>query len=193
MRALQRFVVIPALAGAVLLVASIPASAQGFGVGGRFAFVKADTDGDDDSRRFIGGHIRLTGDRAGLEVSIDRRSEEFDALDQRVKETPIQMSLLLFLARGSFKPYLLGGPGWYRTRVEPIDDSDAGTTAKEFGWHGGFGAEIRGGRHFGIHADYRYTFLDFNDDDDGDDDGLIGGLLPSHKGSMWTVGATVYF
>jgi opacity protein-like surface antigen len=193
MRALQRFVVIPALAGAVLLVASIPASAQGFGLGGRLAFVKADTEGDDDSRRFFGGHMRLTGDRAGLEVSIDRRTEEFDALDQRVKETPIQASLLLFLARGSFKPYLLGGPGWYRTRVEPIDDSDTGITTKEFGWHGGFGAEIRGGRHFGIHADYRYTFLDFNDDDDGDDDGLIGGLLPSHKGSMWTVGATVYF
>jgi Outer membrane protein beta-barrel domain len=193
MRAFHQLIVVPALAGAALLVASIPASAQ-VGVGGHLAFVKADTNGDDDSRRFIGGHVRLTGERAGLEVSLDRHTEELEALDQRVKETPIQASLMLFLARGSFKPYLLGGPGWYRTRVEAIDDSDNGTTTKEFGWHGGFGAEIRGGRHFGFHADYRYTFLDFNDDDDDDDDGgLIGGLLPSHKGSMWTVGATVYF
>ena len=47
-------------------------------------------------------------------------------------------------------------------------------------------------RHFGIHGDYRYTFLDFGDDDD-DDGGFIGGLLPGHRGSMWTLGATVYF
>ena len=192
MRALHRLVIIPALAAAALLATSSPSSAQGFGIGGRFAFVKADTEGDDDTRRFVGGHIRLTGERAALEVSMDRHTEEIDALDQRVKETPIQASLLLFLAQGSFKPYLLGGPGWYRTRVEALDDSDDGETTREFGWHAGFGAEIRGGRRFGIHADYRYTFLDFNDDDD-DDDGLIGGLLPSHKGSMWTVGATVYF
>ena len=193
MRALHRLVAGSILAGAALLVVSNPASAQGFGVGGHLAFVKADTEGDDDSRRFIGGHIRLNGERAGLEVSLDRHTEELEALNQRVKETPIQASLLLFLSRGSFKPYLLGGPGWYRTRVEAIDNSDDGETTKEFGWHAGFGAEIRGGRRFGIHADYRYTFLDFNDDDEEDDDGLIGGLLPSHKGSMWTVGATLYF
>ena len=193
MRALHRLILVPALAGTALLFTAVPASAQGFGVGGRLAFVKADSNGDDDSRRFIGGHIRLTGDRAGLEVSLDRRTEELETVGQRVKETPVQASLLLFLARGSFKPYLLGGPGWYRTRVEAIDNSDDGETTREFGWHAGFGAEIRGGRHFGIHADYRYTFLDFGDDDDEDDGGLIGGLLPSHKGSMWTVGATIYF
>ncbi len=191
MRALHRFVVVPALAGAAFLASTTPAAAQGFGVGGHFAFVKADTNGDDDSRRFMGGHVRLTGERAGLEVSLDRHTEEFDALDQRVKETPIQASLLLFMARGAFKPYLLAGPGWYKTTVEPLNGGE-GESNREFGWHAGFGAEIRGGRHFGVHADYRYTFLDFNDDDD-EDDGLIGGLLPSHKGSMWTVGATVYF
>ena len=191
MRALHRFFVVPALAGAAFLASTVPAAAQGFGIGGHFSFVKADTNGDDDSRRFIGGHVRLTGDRAGLEVALDRHTEEFDALDQRVKETPIQASLLLFLARGAFKPYLLGGPGWYKTTVEPLNGGESEST-REFGWHAGFGAEIRGGRHFGVHADYRYTFLDFNDDDD-DDDGLIGGLLPSHKGSMWRVGATVYF
>jgi hypothetical protein len=50
------------------------------------------------------------------------------------------------------------------------------------------------GRHFGIHGDYRDTFLDFSDDEDDDEDeGFIGGLLPGHKGSMWTVGATFYF
>ena len=47
------------------------------------------------------------------------------------------------------------------------------------------------GEHFGIHGDYRYTFLDFSDDDDDEIGGIIGGgfigrLLPGHKGSMWT-------
>lgn len=192
MRARYRSLIVPALTCAVLLGTALPAAAQ-FGIGGHLAFVKADTEGDDDSRRFLGGHVRLSGDRAALEVSLDRHTEEFEELGERVKETPIQASLLLYLARGSFKPYVLGGPGWYRTRVESIDDSDEGVTNKEFGWHAGFGAEIRGGRHVGIHADYRYTFLDFNDDEEEDDEGFIGGLLPSHKGSMWTVGVTVYF
>jgi opacity protein-like surface antigen len=184
---------VTALSGLLLMSFASTAAAQGFGIGGRLAFVKADSDLDDDSVRFTGGHIRLTGHRAGLEVSIDRHTETFEASGEKVKETPVQASLLLFLAGGSFKPYLLGGPGWYRTRVESIDDSDNGVTTKEFGWHGGFGAEIRPGRRFGIHGDYRYTFLDFNDDDDEEDDGPIGGLLPSHKGSMWTVGVTIYF
>jgi len=193
MRSFPRLIV-PLLTCAVLFGGALPAAAQ-FGVGGRLAFVKADTNGDDETKRFLGGHIRLSGDRAALEVSLDRHTEEFEALGERVKETPIQASLLLYLSRGGFKPYLLGGPGWYRRRVESIDNSDDGTTTKEFGWHAGFGAEIRGGKHFGIHGDYRYTFLDFNDDDEEeeDEDGFISGLLPSHKGSMWTVGVTVYF
>jgi opacity protein-like surface antigen len=192
MRAVRRLI-LPLLTCAVLFGVAPPAAAQ-FGVGGRLAFVKADTNGDDDSRRFWGGHIRFSGDRAALEVSLDRHTEEFEALGEQVKETPLQASLLLYMARGSFKPYVLAGPGWYRTRVESIDDSDDGVTTTEFGWHAGFGAEVRGGRRVGIHADYRYTFLDFNDDDEEeDDDGFISGLLPSHKGSMWTVGVTFYF
>ena len=167
--------------------------AQGFGIGARMAFVKADTEADDDSKRFFGGQIRLTGARSGLEVSLDRRSESFELLNEKVTQTPIQVSGLLFLAGGAFKPYLLGGPGWYKRKIESIEGPEVEVSNTEFGWHAGFGAEIRAGRHFGIHGDYRYTFLDFGDDDDDDDDGLIGSLLPSHGGSMWTVGMTVYF
>ena len=47
------------------------------------------------------------------------------------------------------------------------------------------------GGHFGIHGDYRYTFLDFDADDD--DGGIIGGLLPGHRGSVWTLGSTICF
>ena len=192
MRVRYRRFILAALTCAVVLGRALPAAAQ-FGVGGHLAFVKPDTEGDDDRVRFLGAHIRFSGDRAALEVAIDRHTETFDSLDERVKETPVQASLLLFLARGSFKPYLLGGPGWYKRRVESVDDSENGVSTTTFGWHAGFGAEIRGGRHLGIHADYRYLSLKFDDDDEEDGGNFITNLLPSHHGSMWTVGATVYF
>ena len=105
--------------------------------------------------------MRLLSQRFGLEVSLDRRSEEFELLNQKVTETPIQASLLMRLASGSVSPFLLGGPGWYRRNVEAIDGPGDGVSTTEFGWHAGGGLEILPNRHFGIHGDYRYTFLDF--------------------------------
>jgi opacity protein-like surface antigen len=172
-----------------------PAAAQGFGIGGRLAWVTHDVDLEDDSVRFAGGQIRLGGGRLGIELAMDRHSETFEALDQKVVETPIQASLLLRLTSGNVSPYLLGGPGWYRRSVEPIDGpEDLRISTTDFGWHAGGGLELRFGRHVGLHGDYRYTFLDFGDDEDDDEDeGFIGGLLPGYKGSMWTLGMTVYF
>jgi len=176
----------------VLLAAAAPVSAQGFGLGGRLAWVRQDVDVDADSVRFFGGHMRALGGRTGFELSIDRHTESFELLNQKVIETPIQASLLVRLSRGSVAPYLLGGPGWYRRTIEPIDGpEDSGDSNTEFGWHVGGGLEIIAGRHFGIHGDYRFTFLDFGGDDE--DEGFIGGLLPGYRGSMWTLGATFYF
>ena len=189
----MRYVIVSVVVSAALLASPSLAAAQGFGVGARMAWVTADSEVDVDSVRFVGGQIRLLSKRSGLEVSMDRHSESFELLNQKVTETPIQASLLLRLGAGRVSPFLLGGPGWYRRKVELIDgpdDADVETT--EFGWHAGGGLEILAGRHLGIHGDYRYTFLDFGDDDD-DDEGFIGGLLPGHRGSMWTVGATIYF
>ena len=190
--ALARCLLIAALALAALAATPATASAQ-FGVGGRLAWVNADSDVDAPKVRFVGGQVRLWSPRWGLEVSLDQHSEEFDALNQKVTETPIQTSLLLRLGNGRLTPYLLGGPGWYKRKVEPLEGavgSDVSST--EFGWHAGIGLEARAGRHVGIHGDYRYTFLDFNGDDD-EDEGIIGRLLPGHRGSMWTLGATIYF
>jgi opacity protein-like surface antigen len=178
-----------------LLASIAPVSAQGIGVGGRVAWVNPDTAADVDSVRYWGGQIRLIAGRIGVELSMDRHTESSEGLDLRLTETPIQAS---FLLRGSGKvaPFVLAGPGWYRRNVGVLDgpsDSDSSTT--EFGWHAGIGLEILATRHFGIHGDYRYTFLDFSDDgdDDDEDEGFIGGLLPGHRGSMWTLGATFYF
>ena len=181
------------LAVAGLLTLAAPVSAQGVGVGARLAWVTPDVVGevDVDKVRVIGGQVRLLSGRYGLEVSLDRHSESFELLNQKVTETPIQASLLLRMGSGRVAPFLLGGPGWYRRKVEALDGpGDVSVTTTEFGWHGGVGLEILPNKHLGIHGDYRYTFLDF---DRKEDQGFIGGLLPGHRGSMWTIGATVYF
>jgi hypothetical protein len=189
-----RYLAVPVAVCAALLFSPSVASAQGAGLGARFAWVTADSDADLDSVRFIGGQLRLLSSRWGLEVSLDRHSESFELLNQKVTETPLQTSLLLRMGSGSVAPFLLAGPGWYRRTVELLEGPDeVKVTTTEFGWHAGGGLEVLLGRHVGIHGDYRYTFLDFGDDDDDDDGGFIGGLLPGHRGSMWTIGATFYF
>ena len=184
-----RLVLVSVVVSAALFAGPSIASAQGFGVGARLAWVTADSDANVDSVRFIGGQIRLLSKRWGLEVSLDHHSESFELLNQKVSETPIQTSLILRMGSAKVSPFLLGGPGWYRRKVELIDGpGNADLTTTEFGWHAGGGLEVLPNRHFGIHGDYRYTFLDF-----GKNEGLIGGLIPGHRGSMWTLGATVYF
>lgn len=179
-----------------LLAQAGPACAQGFGIGPRIAWVRPNSDAavgvDLGTVRYFGGQIRVLSPRFGFEVSLDRHSESFDLLNQKVTETPIQASLLLRLGGGRVTPFLLGGPGWYRTTVEPIDGAEDSVSTTEFGWHAGLGLEVLASRHFGIHGDYRYTFLDFGDHA-SQGSGFVGGLLPGHRGSMWTLGLTVYF
>src|SRR3954451_11834157 len=88
------------LATAGLVVFAVPATAQGFGIGARVAWVHPDTDVDVDAIRYFGGQIRLIGRRAGVEVAMDRHSESFEALNQKVSETPLQASLLLRMSGG---------------------------------------------------------------------------------------------
>ena len=123
--------------------------------------------------------------------------EEDIALANTALDLIGQANLLLKLAGGAFQPFLLAGPGWYKRSVEPIEGpaEDLELSTTEFGWHAGGGVELMLGKHAGVHGDYRYTVLDFNDDDDEEIDigGALGRVLPGHKGSMWTVGVTVYF
>ena len=109
----------PAFLCALALTVASPAAAQGFGIGARMAWVNGDSDAETtDSVRFTGGQIRLgLSQRIGIEASLDRHTESFELLNQKVKETPLQVSLLLKLAGGGFQPYLLAGPGWYKRSV----------------------------------------------------------------------------
>lgn len=181
----------------LLLVTPASAQAQSFGLGGRLGVIRSDVASGAPGERFAGGHIRARlSPRTALEVGLDRRTTTNETLTERVREYPIQASLLLSPARTGFAPYVLGGAGWYTRDAQVLEDSNWVTaeSSRRFGWHGGFGAELRLGRHAAAHADYRYTLLRFRDDEEAEESRRrIGRFLPSYQGSMWTAGLTLYF
>jgi len=189
-----------ALSGALFIIlfvtSAVPCAAQ-FGVGGRMSMVHADAAADAladvDAVRFWGGQIRArTSPRTALELSMDVHSETNESETLKIRDLPVQASFLLYPVAGSFSPYFLGGAGWYYRRVEVLsgDETLNSETDHEFGWHGGIGAELRAGRHFGFHGDYRYTNLHWKA---RDGDSSLKPFLPRYSGSMWTAGLTLYF
>jgi opacity protein-like surface antigen len=193
------------LCGALLLAVSGVAEAQ-IGIGGRLSTVRGNEEAGTSSVRFTGGQLRAgLSNRISIELALDTNTETNEAETLRIRENPFQASVLLFPVRSGFSPFLLGGIGWYSTRVEQLEASEVidSVTTRRRGYHAGFGAEIRLGRHAGLHGDYRYTFLNFGDDDEEEEDtsildalnpgSAVSRFLPSSEGSMWTVGLTVYF
>lgn len=179
------------------------ASAQSLGVGPRFSFVRGDLRAD-NSARYSGALLRLrTSPKTALELSVDYRNHLNESLTERIKDYPIQGSLLMYLVRSTLSPYVVTGIGWYSQRVEVLQDDQvlASTKNRKTGYHAGLGADMSLGRHATVHADYRYTFIGFGRDEDTKPGVLplpgLGGLQDrlklSHKGSMWTSGVTVYF
>ena len=182
-----------ALAAVVLTAA--PAAAQGIGVGPRLTFV-SDGDPDADSQRFTGAAIRLGGGKVALEVAMDFRSTVVgEDLTARVKDYPIQASVLFFPIRTRLAPYLLGGLGWYSRQVESLGPIETSETTRQVGYHAGFGGELRLHRRFGIYGDYRYTFIRFGGEDSSPviNLPLVNRLKMSHEGSVFTWGANFYF
>ena len=159
------------------------------------AMIRGNAAADTGALRFFGGQIRARlSPRTAFELSLDRHREDSGDLTQRVVDYPLQATLLLYPVRSTFSPYLLGGFGWYTHKVQDLTGDKVSdiVSTRRTGWHAGFGAEIMAGRHVGVHADYRYTFLHFGDSS-STDSSLTGRLLPGYQGSMWTAGATLYF
>lgn len=199
------------LAGAfaAVLIASTPCFAQGmFGLGARFAMTRGDTSVDPSAmpQAFMGGQLRARlSSHTTVEISLDRRSQYNADLTQRVRDYPLQGSALFYPLHSTISPYVLGGLGWYTHSVDTMNAGQVlGTdTTHKVGYHAGFGGEVQVGKHVGVHADYRYTFIHFGDTTStagastGGANPATGGLasrfLPSYDGSMWTAGVTFYF
>jgi hypothetical protein len=180
---------------AVLMLAA-PCAAQGFGIGARMSMVRGDAQADPaaTARRFLGGQIRArVSPKTALEISLERRTQT--GLAERVRDYPLQGSLLLYPLHSTFSPYLLGGVGWYTHVVDAMSAGQvtASESSRKMGYHLGFGAELKVGAHAGVHADYRYTMVHFGDGTSSGTTGLASRFKPSYDGSMWTAGFTVYF
>jgi hypothetical protein len=197
-----------------LTVLAAPAVARAgdgvFGVGARFSLVRGDAAVPGSSAdRFSGGLLRLRlSPRTAIEVALDYRSYLNQDLTERIKDMPIQASMLLYPIRAAISPYLLGGVGWYAQTVTLVNTDAPPTpqTTRTMGYHAGAGGELRLGAHAAVHLDYRYTFIHFGSDQAGAASSSTPGALPipglgalqdrlrlSHKGSMWTGGVTFYF
>jgi hypothetical protein len=174
-------------------------AAQGFGVGPRVSFVRGDLPTDADSARFFGGILRLgVSKHLVLEGALDfKTTEAADGLS-RIKERPLQASMLLFPVRSTLAPYVMVGYGWYSRIVETLDTTGAEAESlsdRRTGAHIGAGAELMFGRHAAITVDYRYRFVSFGspaDDESPVDLPIIGSRL-SHRGSMWASAFVLYF
>ena len=119
--------------------------------------------------------------RTALELSLDVRTETQRRPDRARHATcPSRRRCCCFPPAARSRPIVLGGAGWYFQRVESCSTatwsnprppaSSAGTAASA--------PSSALGRHVGVHADYRYTFLHFGDDDDDEDD-IRAERLPS--------------
>jgi opacity protein-like surface antigen len=202
---------------ASMAVAAGAADAQaqgGFGVGGRFSFIRGDAPVGDSVPRYFGGHFRAKASRLlTFELAVDYRSHLDLATNERVVDYPVHGSLLFYPVRAGFAPYLLGGVGFYTPHAPVVAIVESDTLAppvkvtgggRDIGYHGGIGVDLRLGRHAAAHVEYRYTHVRFGDFEEGD--GISPGAVPlpgsialqkrmklSHAGSMVATGLTFYF
>ena len=113
----------------------------------------------DEGKWYGGAQARLHFSPVlGLEGSIDYRRNDFSN-HTTIKSYPVQASLLAYLMPSQrWSPFLLGGGGWYFTRVEgPADFSH---TSSRFGLHAGGGVEVMLNESISLDGSYRYVWLE---------------------------------
>ena len=184
---------------AAVIACAAPAAAQSVGIGPRMSFVRGHVPSGTPSTSLFGGSLRFVQKHTAIELSMDMKTVYSPDRTLRTRETPIQMSLLLYPVRAAVAPYLLGGFGIYRQTLDSVDPSGeviAGVKTQKTGIHLGGGLEILFSRHVGIYGDYRFRFVQFGTPDPDAEPIDIPGLSSvnlSHKGSMWTGGISFYF
>ncbi|MEX2478301.1 MAG: outer membrane beta-barrel protein [Gracilimonas sp.] len=157
------------------------------GIGPKVGFYKAPD--AEDGTMFIGLQSRSKGKYFGAEFSFEYRGEQsYTTTDGQltVRQIPVTGSLLLFAPLAeNFSPYGLAGLGAYYTIydydggfVNPGDDAEVNV-----GYHLGFGADIAVSESAAFNIDYRYLFLDGNDDI----------TEKQYSGNVISAGLTFYF
>lgn len=142
-----------------------------FGIGPRAGYYKSR---DADNGAWYGGvqaRLRL-GSIFGIEAAADYRSKETFKVSEpglegniRQHSYPLTASALIFLPiLPHFSPYLVGGGGWYFTKIDYSPSLESlgfrDKTTHIFGWHVGGGLELPITANVALNADIRYIFLD---------------------------------
>jgi hypothetical protein len=97
-----------------------------------------------------------------IEGSITFHENEYEDGDIKVTQYPVQVTALLYiLHEGSIRPYVLGGVGWYYTRVDysGLFGAFSDSTDHDFGGHLGAGVDLMLGARTSLDVDVRYIFL----------------------------------
>jgi len=97
-----------------------------------------------------------------VEASITFHENEYENGDIKVTQYPVQVTALLYiLHEGPVRPYLLGGVGWYYTRVDyrGLFSAFSDSTDHDFGGHLGAGVDLMLGARTSLDVDVRYIFL----------------------------------
>lgn len=145
----------------------------------------------DEGALFFGAQLRARGNILGAELAAEYRGEQSYNVtggEVNVRQVPVTASALLFAPIGEmFAPYALAGLGVYFTMYDYEEDFgvDIGDDSEtNFGYHLGLGADIAVADNAAFNIDYRYLFLD-GDQDSLDDKGF--------SGNVFTAGLTFYF
>ena len=125
--------------------------------------------GADRGTWFVGAKARLRIIQIlAAEASITFHQNRYENGDVLVTQYPVQLTAMLYIIPvGPIRPYLLGGVGWYYTRIDYKDSLSAINDSTEhfFGVHLGAGAELMLGKSLSLDADVRYIFVNATDQD----------------------------
>jgi opacity protein-like surface antigen len=130
------------------------------GIGARGGIYKSS---DSEGLKFYGGvQARWKVFPAlSVEGSLDYRVQESYPGNKKISSFPLLVSALFYpIPDARYSPYLLGGLGWYYSKVE--DDTGSNTTHTP-GLHVGAGLDIPLSPEVTFNADFRYYFLNYSD------------------------------
>jgi len=162
------------------------------GLGPRVGYYKANE--ASEGNYFFGLQTRLRfGKNWGLEGSIEYRAgQEYEIGSQtyQTKFIPVKASAMLFLPFSrSFVPYGVAGLGAYYRIFENANNSpnlDLSDEEFTFGYHLGFGIEFPLGSNAALNIDYRYLFLNPEDNETSTQNA-------DYSGNTATAGLMFYF
>lgn len=168
-----------------VLYAESDISRGGLSIGPRFAVIDPK---DDKSRPFGGAQARLhLGPVLALEASADLRRDKYEN-NTRVWTAPVQLSALAYLIpTGPISPFILGGAGWYYTKVE--SNGNFKDSQHRFGLHAGAGLQWWLSRGISVDGTYRYLWIEQLESKDAS----LRDKKFDDSGHMFTVGLNLHF